>query len=177
MNSPGKTGFAALAAALADGAGGGAAGYAFLDGGNATAAGSTATSSTAQPTSNSTKRLSINQIYDAANPGVVDITVATSSGGSSDSFPFGGGGGSSGSTATAEGSGFVYDNAGHIVTNAHVVANETSIKVTFSNGKTYDATLVGSDESTDLAVLKVDAPASQLHPLALANSSAVAVGA
>src|SRR5580765_2397067 len=175
MNSPGKTGFAALAAALAVGAGGGAAGYAFLDGGNATAAGSTATSSTAQPTSNSTKRLTINQIYDAANPGVVDITVATSSGGSSDSFPFGGGG-SSGSTATAEGSGFVYDNAGHIVTNAHVVANETSIKVTFANGKTYDATLVGSDESTDLAVLKVDAPASQLHPLALANSSDVEVG-
>jgi putative serine protease PepD len=176
MNRPGKTGFAALTAALAVGAAGGAAGYSLADrGGGASASGTTAATAAAQPTANATKNLSINQIYDQAGPGVVDITVATSSSsGSSGGFPFGGGGG--GSTATAEGSGFVYDAAGHIVTNNHVVEGETSIKVEFSNGKTYDATLVGTDPSTDLAVLKVDAPASQLHPLSLASSSGVEVG-
>src|SRR4051794_6327565 len=176
MNRPGKTGFAALAAALAIGAGGGAAGYSLVEGGNASAAGSTAdtstAASTAQPTASATRSLSINQVYKKVGQGVVEITVTTSDG-SSNSAPFGGGGGGS---ATAQGSGFVYDAAGHIVTNAHVVAGATSIKVELANGKTYDATLVGSDESTDLAVVKVDAPASQLHPLALANSSAVEVG-
>jgi len=174
MNRPGKAGFAALAAALAIGAGGGAAGYSLVDGGNASAAGSTAStstpSSTAQPTASATKALSINQVYKSAGHGVVEITVSTSAG-SSDTYPGGGGG-----SATAQGSGFVYDAAGHIVTNAHVVQSATSIKVELANGKTYDATLVGSDESTDLAVVKIDAPASQLHALALANSSAVEVG-
>src|SRR3954470_3919649 len=175
MNRPGKTGFAALAAALAISAGGGAAGYSLVEGGDASASGSTATASTtastAQPAASSTKALSINQVYKKVGQGVVEITVTTSDG-SSNTDPFGGGGGS----ATAQGSGFVYAAAGHIVTNAHVVAGATSIEVELANGKTYDATLVGSDESTDLAVVKVDAPASQLHPLALANSSAVEVG-
>jgi putative serine protease PepD len=174
MNRPGKTSFAALAAAFAIGAGGGAAGYSVVDGGNASASGTTANSSTAastaQPTASATRTLSINQIYEKVGQGVVEITVTTSAG-SSNTSPFGGGG-----SATAQGSGFVYDAAGHIVTNAHVVAGATSIKVELANGKTYDATLVGSGESTDLAVVKVDAPASQLHPLALANSSAVEVG-
>jgi putative serine protease PepD len=175
MNRPGKTSFAALAAALAIGAGGGAAGYSLVEGGNASASGTTAnastTASTAQPTASATRSLSINQVYKKVGQGVVEITVTTSDG-SANTDPFGGGGGS----ATAQGSGFVYDAAGHIVTNAHVVAGATSIKVELANGKTYDATLVGSDESTDIAVVKVDAPASQLHPLALANSSAVEVG-
>src|SRR3954447_23891730 len=172
MNRPGKTGFAALAAALAIGAGGGAAGYSLVEGGNASASGSIAsasTTATAQATASATRSLSINQVYEKVGQGVVEITVTTSDG-SSNTSPFGGG------SATAQGSGFVYDGAGHIVTNAHVVAGATSIEVELANGKTYDATLVGSDESTDLAVVKVDAPASQLHPLALANSSAVEVG-
>ena len=59
-----------------------------------------------------------------------------------------------------QGSGFVYDAEGHIVTNQHVVDAGGSISVTFWNGKSYQAELVGSDPSTDLAVLKVDAPAS-----------------
>jgi putative serine protease PepD len=175
MNRPAKTGFAALAAALAIGAGGGVAGYSLAGNGGASTAGNAPASATAQPTANATKNLSVHQIYQQANPGVVDITVTTS--GSSDSsggFPFGGGGSSS--AATAEGSGFVYDNAGHIVTNNHVVEGQTSIKVRFSDGKTYDATLVGTDPSTDLAVIKVDAPASELHPLALDDSSGVQVG-
>ena len=156
MNRPGKTGLAALAAALAIGAGGGAAaGYSLAEGGNASAA-STAnastTAATAQPAANATKLLSINQVYEQAGASVVEITVSTSDG-SSGAYPFGGGGGSS--SATAQGSGFVYDDAGHIVTNAHVVEGATSMKVQLANGKTYNATLVGSDESTDLAVLKI----------------------
>jgi putative serine protease PepD len=173
MKAPGKTMLAALAAALAIGAGGGVAGYSLAEGGSASAAGTTTNASsrsTAQPAAAAEKTLSINQIYEQAGPGVVEITVSTP-GDSSGAYPFGGGG-----TATAQGSGFVYDESGDIVTNAHVVEGATSIKVELANGKTYDATLVASDPSTDLAVIKVDAPASQLHPLALANSSSVEVG-
>jgi len=174
MKRPVTITVAALAAALAVGAGGGVAGYSLADGGSPSAAGSTAnasSTSTAQPAAAAAKKLTINQIYEQAGPGVVEITVTTS-GGSSGTDPFGGGGGS----ATAQGSGFVYDSSGHVVTNDHVVEGATSIKVELSNGKTYDATLVGTDPSTDLAVIKVDAPASQLHPLALASSSSVEVG-
>jgi putative serine protease PepD len=82
----------------------------------------------------------------------------------------------SGEAQQAQGSGFVYDAQGHIVTNEHVVDGADSISVKFSNGGSYKATLVGSDASTDLAVLKVDAPTSLLTPLTLADSSNVAVG-
>jgi putative serine protease PepD len=63
-----------------------------------------------------------------------------------------------------------------VITNQHVIDGAESIKVTFWNGKTYSAKLVGSDASTDTAVIKVDAPASMFHPLALADSRAVEVG-
>src|SRR5262249_50406104 len=76
----------------------------------------------------------------------------------------------------AEGSGFVYDDQGHIVTNQHVVGDGGSIKVTFWNGNTYDASLVATDPSTDLAVIKVDAPKSVLHPIQLGDSDNVQVG-
>ena len=113
-----------------------------------------------------TTGLSINEIYKRTFQSVVDIT-ATSSG--SDS-PFGGSG------SQAEGSGFVYDKLGHIVTNQHVVASGGTLEVKFANGKTYSATVVGSDSSTDLAVIKVDAPSSTLHPVTLGDSSRVQVG-
>src|SRR5262249_1946578 len=160
------------------GAGVGAGGYAIANGANGD--GSSASAAAQQHSSNtsgrqtasvSTKALTVGQIYSKDSPGVVKITVTTSSGGNG-ALPFGGGGG----TSTAQGSGFVYDTAGHVITNEHVVAGATSAKVQFSNGKTYSATVVGSDTSSDLAVLKVDAPASQLHPLALGNSSSVHVG-
>src|SRR5215211_195543 len=99
--------------------------------------------------------------------GVVEITVTTSQ----STNPFGGQ-----QTQQAQGSGFVYDSNGRIITNQHVVEGATSISVRFWNGKTYKAELVGSDPSTDLAVIKVDAPASVLTPLTLADSNAVAVG-
>ena len=77
------------------------------------------------------------------------------------------------------GSGFVYDNNGHIITNYHVVngGEGDKLDVTFLDGTVYRATLIGSDPFTDLAVLYVaDAPKDKLAPLPLANSSATRVG-
>jgi S1-C subfamily serine protease len=78
--------------------------------------------------------------------------------------------------ATAQGSGFVYDRAGHVVTNQHVVDGASSVSVRFSNGASYPARVVGTDGSTDLAVIDVDAPSRLLQPLRLADSSDVEVG-
>src|SRR6185436_9284348 len=78
--------------------------------------------------------------------------------------------------SSAQGSGFIYDEAGHIVTNQHVVAGASSISVSLWNGAEFDAKLVGVDPSTDVAVLRIDAPKKLLEPLRLANSSTVAVG-
>jgi S1-C subfamily serine protease len=85
------------------------------------------------------------------------------------------GGGSGGGTAT--GSGFVIDGDGDILTNNHVVSGAQSIHVKLGSSDTsYDAKVVGRDVATDLALLKIDAPSSDLHPLALGNSSSVQVG-
>jgi len=107
-------------------------------------------------------------VYKSSYKAIVEITVS----GGSDASPFGGGGG----TQQAQGSGFVYDEQGHVITNQHVVDGADSVEVTFWNGKTYDATVVGSDPSTDVAVLDVDAPASALEPLELGDSSQLEVG-
>jgi len=112
--------------------------------------------------------MSVGQVYKQDAPSVVEITVTTQ--GQSGGF-FGGSG-----TSQAQGSGFVYDTQGHIVTDQHVVAGASSISVKFSNGASYKATVVGSDASSDLAVIKVNAPSTLLHPLALADSSSVQVG-
>jgi len=112
----------------------------------------------------STAPLSVANVYKRAAPGVVEITVTTGS-----SSPFGG-------SSQAQGSGFVYDSDGHIVTNDHVVDGATSVSVRLANGARYPATVVGTDPSTDLAVIKIDAPASQLHPLTVADSSTLVVG-
>ncbi|MEM0320803.1 MAG: trypsin-like peptidase domain-containing protein [Thermoprotei archaeon] len=76
------------------------------------------------------------------------------------------------------GSGFVvgYNNSYYVVTNDHVIANSTNISVTFYNGNSYPAQVVGEDRFSDLAVLSVDAPTSEFHPLPLANSSQLQVG-
>jgi putative serine protease PepD len=79
-------------------------------------------------------------------------------------------------SGTAQGTGFVIDADGDIVTNHHVVEGATSIKVTFADGTTAEAKLVGSDATTDLAVIHVDVPSGELHPLAFGDSSAVQVG-
>jgi S1-C subfamily serine protease len=77
---------------------------------------------------------------------------------------------------TGEGSGFVVDTKGHIVTNNHVVVGATELRVTFFDGTTVPATVVGRDPDTDLAVLKVDVPAQSLRPLTWADSDQVRVG-
>lgn len=74
------------------------------------------------------------------------------------------------------GSGFVWDEEGHIVTNNHVVDGAQRIEVTFSDGTVATASVVGSDPDSDLAVLKVDVTADLLHPVTLADSTLVRVG-
>ncbi|MBA2643369.1 MAG: trypsin-like peptidase domain-containing protein [Actinobacteria bacterium] len=109
--------------------------------------------------------LSIAQIYSRSFKGVVEITA---SGGSSTL---------GGEEQQAQGSGFVFDRQGTIVTNQHVVDGAESIRIRLWNGKTYTAELVGTDPSTDLAVIKVDAPESVLEPLSLGDSNDLEVGA
>ena len=125
--------------------------------------------SSAQPAAE-TSNLSVTDVYNRAEKGVVEITVKSTVSGNG--FPFGGGS----QTQQAQGSGFVYDAAGHVVTNQHVVDGAQSISVRFWNGAAYQATVVGADPSTDIAVIKVDAPASMLHPLALGDSGSLQVG-
>jgi S1-C subfamily serine protease len=155
----------AAAAVLAIGAGGGAAVYASLSPGSTKTVVRQVTVSDSSPAA-STSTLSVSDVYKRASKSVVKITVATSS-----SSPLGGS-----QTQQALGSGFVYDTAGHIVTNDHVVSGASSISVKFWDGTTAKATLVGTDASTDLAVIKVDPSAATLVPLSLGNSDQVSVG-
>ena len=77
---------------------------------------------------------------------------------------------------TALGSGFVWDQSGHIVTNNHVISGADKIEVAFSDGSIVSAQVVGADPDSDLAVIKVDVPADKLHPIQLGDSTAVKVG-
>jgi S1-C subfamily serine protease len=108
--------------------------------------------------------MSVNEIYERAASGVVQIN----SNQSGVALPSG--------AQQALGSGFVVDKSGHIVTNFHVVQGADVIRVGFSNRDTVEATLVGNDPSTDIAVLRVDVMASALTPLPLGNSDRVKVG-
>jgi S1-C subfamily serine protease len=119
------------------------------------------------------KGLTVNQIYEQDSPGVVFIQAQSAPRPASPLNPFGGGGGS------ATGSGFVIDHAGHILTNAHVVDGAQRIEVTLGNTDTsqpVSARVVGKDPSTDVALLEVNAPSDQLHPLPLGDSSQLQVG-
>lgn len=78
--------------------------------------------------------------------------------------------------SSALGSGFVWDKNGDIVTNNHVVDGASKIQVTFSDGTTVPATLVGNDPYSDLAVIKVDVSTDMLNPVTMANSTLVKVG-
>ena len=159
-----KIHLASLLAAACLGAGGGALAFAAFSDGDTVV--KQVTVQRSEPIASSSAPLSVNQIYRRAYRGVVEITV-TQNGAAA---PFGEG------SQKAQGSGWVYDSDGHIVTNEHVVDGASSISVRLWNGKTYSAHVVGTDKSTDLAVIKVDAPSSQLHPLTIGDSSAVQVG-
>jgi len=78
--------------------------------------------------------------------------------------------------AEGEGSGIIIDRQGHILTNFHVVNGAREIQVTLFDGKTYDAHLVGKDQTTDIAVLKIKAPADSLYPVKFGNSRKLRVG-
>jgi 2-alkenal reductase len=82
----------------------------------------------------------------------------------------------SGPDGNSQGSGFVYDTEGHIVTNFHVVQNQEDLEVAFPSGIKVRGTVIGTDLDSDLAVVKVDLPASELMPLALGDSSLLKVG-
>ncbi len=74
------------------------------------------------------------------------------------------------------GTGFVWDNAGHIVTNYHVIQGANGAKVTMADQTTYDASLVGYFPDRDLAVLRIEAPKEKLPPIALGSSRDLLVG-
>jgi len=106
------------------------------------------------------------EVYDLAAPAVVNIT---NRGYAYDMFM---------GTVPQEGtgSGFVYDNEGHIVTNYHVIENAEQLTVTFADGQTYDAKVVGSDATNDLAVISIDGKANLPAPLVLGDSDSLQVG-
>jgi S1-C subfamily serine protease len=114
-----------------------------------------------------TESKSVQQIYEQSAPGVVQVTSTSVVSGS----PFFGP-----QSATSLGSGFVVDKDGYIVTNYHVIEDASDVEVNFSGDDRVPAKIVGSDPSTDLAVLKIGAQASALTPLPLGNSDAVHVG-
>ncbi|MDX6525181.1 MAG: hypothetical protein QOI43_692 [Gaiellales bacterium] len=113
---------------------------------------------TAASTTTSTgTQLTLEEIYKADARGVVSVITTTANG-------------------VEQGSGIVLDTSGYILTNQHVVEGQRSVRVSFSNHDNVKAKVIGTDASTDLAVLKVDLPASALHPLPLGESSTVQVG-
>jgi 2-alkenal reductase len=96
-------------------------------------------------------------LYDRVSPSVVFVAVTTSAG-------------------SGSGSGFVLDREGRIVTNNHVVEGAERILVTFANGSSFEAELIGADPDSDLAVIQIQAPESLLQPVELADSDALRVG-
>jgi S1-C subfamily serine protease len=96
-------------------------------------------------------------IYEKANPGVVAIQVLTESG-------------------SGLGSGFVFDDEGHIITNYHVVEGESDLEIDFPSGYKTRGELIGIDTDSDLAVIKVNVPPEELHPLPMGDSSELKVG-
>ena len=107
------------------------------------------------------KNLSLIEIFENSEAGVVRVNVQRSE---------------ENATPVGVGSGFVFDKKGHIITNAHVVEDVTKVVVTFLDGRSYNAEIIGIDTFTDIAVIKVNADLSLLHPLALGDSSNLQVG-
>ncbi len=97
------------------------------------------------------------QLYEQVNGGVVSLQATVDDG-------------------RTQGSGFVFDQEGHIVTNYHVVLGVEELEVAFSSGVKARAAVIGTDADSDLAVIKVDVPAELLQPLPLSDSDAVKVG-
>lgn len=105
--------------------------------------------------------LSLIEIFEKSEPGVVRVNVQRSE------IVEG---------INGVGSGFVFDKKGHIITNAHVVDGTNKVVVTFLDGRSYNAKVIGVDEFTDIAVIKVNADLSLLRPLLVGDSSNLKVG-
>lgn len=101
-------------------------------------------------------------LYDRVSPGVVSVLTFYGEG---DNI-----------VALGTGSGFVYDNQGHIVTNYHVVEGATEVQVAFTSGVKVRGEVIGVDTDSDLVVIQVDVPEEELTPLALGDSDALRVG-
>ncbi|MFF8832143.1 S1C family serine protease [Streptomyces sp. NPDC015131] len=156
----------ALVAALVAGGVGGGVGYWAAER-NDSSSSSTTVAAGESPAGFKREPGTVAAVANKALPSVV--TIEAKSGGS--------GGGAEGEGGT--GTGFVYDKEGHILTNNHVVASAAeggTLSATFSNGKKYDAEVVGRAQGYDVAVLKLKNAPSGLAPLALGNSDKVAVG-
>ena len=106
---------------------------------------------------NFSDNLILTQLYNRTKNSVVLISVSTP-------------------TGAGTGSGFVYDKEGRIITNNHVVGDATRIEVYFLSGRVVEATLVGTDPYSDMAVIEVDVPSEELAPLKMGNSSDLLVG-
>jgi 2-alkenal reductase len=108
-------------------------------------------------------------LYDRVNPSVVNILVTVDQPENTSLqeqlFP-----------TQGQGSGFIYDDQGHIVTNNHVIAEASKVDVTFFDGTTAEAIVVGTDPDSDLAVVKVDLAQQRLRPVTLADSDQLHVG-
>ena len=107
------------------------------------------------------KDLSLTEIFERSEAGVVRVNVIKSE---------------QIEGLNGVGSGFVFDQSGHVITNHHVIDNSEKIVVTFLDGSSYNANIVGSDPFTDIAVIKVDAEPYLLHPLPVGDSSNLKVG-
>jgi putative serine protease PepD len=115
---------------------------------------------------------SINNIYRHDSSGVVDITVTAES--TSSGLGFFGGSGKQ--ESEDEGAGVVFDKKGDIITDEHVVANAISVEVHFQDGVNAAAKVLGEDPNTDVAVIHVNVPSSELDPIQFANSDEAQVG-
>ena len=118
-------------------------------------------SAVGETTSPYSKKLSLIEIFKNSEAGVVRVNVQRTE---------------EALTPTGVGSGFVFDKKGHVITNAHVVNGATKVVVTFLDGRSYNADVIGVDNFTDIAVIKVNADLSLLHPLSLGDSSNLQVG-
>src|SRR5688572_753462 len=118
----------------------------------------TLTPAPAVPLITSSEEQQLIDLYDRVNPSVVSIVVQV------------------GNEGFGQGSGFVFDDQGHVVTNQHVVEGATEIEVDFSSGLKLRGEVLGTDPDSDLAVIRVDNPPADLVALPLADSESVRVG-
>jgi S1-C subfamily serine protease len=107
------------------------------------------------------KNLSLVEIFEKSEPGVVRVNVQRTD---------------QSNGTSGVGSGFVFDKKGHIITNSHVVKDAKKVVVTFLDGRSYNADVIGFDEFTDMGVIKVSADLSLLQPLSLGDSANLKVG-